>query len=146
MSNKKLLFPAEQALSGLRDSGIKNTASALSEIIDNSVDANAKKISVLIFEKNQKSGKRFLDKIDEICIVDDGAGMTPEILENCLAVGGRDDEDDNHENHTGRFGYGLPNSSMSQCKKVEVYSWQKKSGVNYTYLDFDACILEVRHL
>ena len=137
MSNKRLLFPAEQALSGLRDSGIKNTASALSEIIDNSVDANAKKISVLVFEKNQKSGKRFLDKIDEICIIDDGVGMTPEILENCLAVGGRDDGDDNSENHTGRFGYGLPNSSMSQCKRVEVYSWQKKDEVFYTYLDFD---------
>jgi len=137
MDNKRLLFPAEQALSGLRDSGIKNTASALSEIIDNSVDANAKNISVIVFEKNQKSGKRFLDKIDEVCIVDDGSGMTPKILENCLAVGGRDDEDDNHENHTGRYGYGLPNSSMSQCKRVEVYSWQNKSDVHYTYLDFD---------
>ena len=49
----------------------------------------------------------------------------------------RDDGDDNHENHTGRFGYGLPNSSMSQCKKVEVYSWQKKNDIYYTYLDFD---------
>ena len=137
MKNKNLLFPAQQALSGLRDSGIKNTASALSEIIDNSVDANAKDISVIIFEKNQKSGKRFLDKIDEICIVDNGTGMTIEALESCLAVGGRDDGDDNHENHTGRFGYGLPNSSMSQCKKVEVYSWQKKDDIYYTYLDFD---------
>ena len=53
------LFPAQKALAGLRDSGIKNTASAVSEIIDNSVDANAKNISVLILEKNQKSGKGF---------------------------------------------------------------------------------------
>jgi len=140
MTNKKLLFPAEQALSGLRDSGIRNTASALSEIIDNSVDANAKNISVLILEKNQQSGQRFLDKINEICILDDGGGMTPDILANCLAVGGRDDGDDNNENHTGRFGYGLPNSSMSQCKRVEVYSWQKKDDVFYTYLDFDEVI------
>ena len=137
MDNKRLLFPAELALNGLRDSGIKNTASALSEIIDNSVDANAKNVSVIVFEKNQKTGKRFLDRIDEVCIIDDGNGMTPKILENCLAVGGRDDEDDNHENHTGRYGYGLPNSSMSQCKRVEVYSWQNKSDVHYTYLDFD---------
>ena len=140
MNDNKLLFPAELALSGLRDSGIKNTASALSEIIDNSVDANAKNIFVMIFEKNQKTGKRFLDKIDEICIVDDGVGMTPEILRNCLAIGGRDDGDDNQENHTGRYGYGLPNSSMSQCKKVEVYSWQKRGDVYYTYLDFDEVI------
>ena len=102
------LFPAQKALAGLRDSGIKNTASAVSEIIDNSVDANAKNISVLILEKNQKSGKRFLDKIDEICILDDGNGMTEDILSKCLAVGGRDESDDDSENHTGRFGYGLP--------------------------------------
>jgi hypothetical protein len=49
MDNKRLLFPAELALNGLRDSGIKNTASALSEIIDNSVDANAKNVSVKDF-------------------------------------------------------------------------------------------------
>ena len=108
MQNKNLLFPAERALSGLRDSGIRNTASAVSEIIDNSVDANAKNISVLILEKNQKSGKRFLDKIDEICILDDGNGMTEDILSKCLAVGGRDESDDNSENHTGCLLYTSP--------------------------------------
>ena len=25
----------------------------------------------------------------------------------------------------GKFGIGLPNASVSQCKKVEVYTWQK---------------------
>ena len=41
-------FPAQEALAGLRDSGIKNTASAISEIIDNSMDAGAKNIEILI--------------------------------------------------------------------------------------------------
>ena len=44
MPAQNLLFPAQEALSGLRDSGIKNTASAISEIIDNSVDAGANKL------------------------------------------------------------------------------------------------------
>lgn len=137
MPTQNLLFPAQEALSGLRDSGIKNTASAISEIIDNSVDAGANKIEVLIFETPQKSGSRTLDKIDKICIIDDGSGMNSDVLGKCLSVGGRDDGDDDSENHTGRFGYGLPNSSMSQCKKVEVYSWQNKGKVLYTYLDYD---------
>lgn len=137
MENTNLLFPAQEALSGLRDSGIKNTASAISEIIDNSVDAGANHIEVLVFEKPQRSGARTLDKIDKICILDNGTGMNLEILNKCLSVGGRDDGDDDNENHTGRFGYGLPNSSMSQCKKVEVYSWQEKNKINYTYLDYD---------
>ena len=66
--------------------------------------------------------------------------MAEETVGKCLSVGGRDDSDDNEEGHTGRFGYGLPNSSMSQCKKVEVYSWQKKNEVFYTYLDFEEVV------
>ena len=58
--------------------------------------------------------------------------MKEDVLSKCLAVGGRDESDDDSENHTGRFGYGLPNSSMSQCKRVEVYTWQKK--VRFTLL------------
>ena len=137
MAKQYHLFPAQEALAGLRDSGIKNTASAISEIIDNSMDANAKNIEILVFEKGQQSGQRVLDKINKISIVDDGIGMTEDILAQCLSVGGRDDGDDDDENHIGKFGYGLPNSSMSQCKRVEVYTWQKKNEVFYTYLDYE---------
>ena len=130
-------FPAQEALAGLRDSGIKNTASAISEIIDNSMDAGAKNIEILIYEKGQQSGKRVLDRINQICIVDDGGGMTEDTIAKCLSVGGRDDSDDSEEGHTGKFGYGLPNSSMSQCMKIDVYSWQKKNEILHTYLDYE---------
>ena len=129
MAKQYHLFPAQEALAGLRDSGIKNTASAISEIIDNSMDAGAKNIEILIFEKGQQSGQRVLNKIDQICIIDDGGGMTEDILAKCLSIGGRDDSDDSEEGHTGKFGYGLPNSSMSQCMKIDVYSWQKKNEI-----------------
>ena len=33
----------------------------------------------------------------------------------------------------GRFGIGLPNSSVSQCNIVDVYSWQKEKTL-HTYL------------
>jgi DNA topoisomerase VI subunit B len=137
MAKQYHLFPAQEALAGLRDSGIKNTASAISEIIDNSMDAGAENIEILVFEKGQQSGQRVLDKIDQICIIDDGRGMTEDILAQCLTVGGRDDSDDSEEGHIGKFGYGLPNSSMSQCMRVEVYSWQKKNETLYTYLDYE---------
>ena len=137
MAKQYHLFPAQEALAGLRDSGIKNTASAISEIIDNSMDAGAENIEILVFEKGQQSGQRVLDKIDQICIIDDGRGMTEDILARCLTVGGRDDGDDSEEGHIGKFGYGLPNSSMSQCMRVEVYSWQKKNETLYTYLDYE---------
>ena len=101
------------------------------------MDAGAENIEILIFEKGQQSGQRVLNKIDQICIIDDGGGMTEDILAKCLSIGGRDDSDDSEEGHTGKFGYGLPNSSMSQCMRIEVYSWQKKNEVLYTYLDYE---------
>ena len=136
MKNNIPLFQAADALSGLRDSGIKSTASAIAEIVDNSIDAKSKNIEILVREEPTKVGARQLDKITTIYIGDDGEGMSQNIMEKCLSVGGRDDEN-HHADHIGRFGYGLPNSSLSQCKRVEVYSWQKKDVVNYTYLDFD---------
>ena len=36
----------------------------------------------------------------------------------------------------GRFGIGLPNASISQCRHVEVYSWQNSKCLQ-TYLDID---------
>ncbi len=136
MENNTLLFQAADALSGLRDSGIKSTASAIAEIVDNSIDAKADNIQIAVKEEKVKVGSRHIDKITTIYIGDDGEGMPENIMKKCLAVGGRDDEN-HHEDHIGRFGYGLPNSSLSQCKKVEVYSWQSKNEVFYTYLDFD---------
>ena len=35
------------------------------------------------------------------------------------------------------FGMGLPNSSISQCKRVEVYSWKTPRKVFFTALDLD---------
>ena len=44
------------------------------------------------------------------------------------------------EQHTGigRFGMGLPSSSVSQCQKVEVWTWQNDvDNALYTYLDLN---------
>lgn len=137
--DRRPIFNAPDALSGLRDSGIKSTASAIAEIVDNSIEAKAKNIQVLVFEEKQISGSRTLDKISEIAIYDDGEGMNEDILNLCLSVGGGNRR---HRKGLGRFGYGLPNSSMSQCRRVEVYSWEKKDRINYTYLDYDEVIKE----
>ena len=117
--NRTPIFKTSDALSGLRDSGIKSTASAIAEIVDNSIEANADKIEILAFEDKVLSGSRHIDKISEIAIYDNGNGMDKEVLELCTAVGGGNRQ---LRKGLGRFGYGLPNSSMSQCRRVEVYS------------------------
>jgi hypothetical protein len=40
----------------------------------------------------------------------------------------------------GRYGMGLPNSSLSQARRVEVYSWQTRGRSIYSYLDVDQIV------
>ena len=49
------IIPADTAIETFRDNGYKNTASAISELIDNSIDAKAKNIQILILRLNQVS-------------------------------------------------------------------------------------------
>ena len=135
------IVPAKSALSAFRESGYKNTASALAEIIDNSIEAmennpsGSRDVKILVIEAMKQTAQRTMQKIDQIAIFDNGCGMNAETLMLSLQFGNGTRL--NSRKGMGRFGVGLPQSSISQCRKVEVYSWQKKGEVNYTYLDYD---------
>lgn len=133
MSNPPII-PAKTAIESFRDNGYKSTASALSELLDNSIEANAKNIQILIFEKNVTKANRLMKEISEIVIVDDGKGMDENTLEMSLQFGNGTKL--KSRNGIGRFGIGLPNASVSQCKHVEVYSWQDSKNL-FTYLDVE---------
>ena len=53
-------------------------------------------------------------------MIDDGAGMIPEMIRVGMLWGGTDRE--NSRTGIGRFGYGLPSSCVSQGRRFEVYS------------------------
>jgi hypothetical protein len=105
---KSIIGP--KILEKLRSSDYKNTVYALAEIIDNSIDANAKNIDIITVTNN--------NSINDIFFIDDGAGMTDDILQNCVIFS----ESNNPPGvkNTGYFGMGLPNSSLSQCTKFSV--------------------------
>ncbi len=142
MMTNNAIIPASTAIETFRDSGYKSTASALAELIDNSIEAEADNIQILTFEDEVQSRHRMLTKITEIMVYDDGMGMTEEVLNICLQFGNgtrlasRDG--------IGRFGIGLPNASVSQCKRVEVYSW-RDGHCYFTYLDVDEVKRESQH-
>ncbi|RKN72748.1 ATP-binding protein [Streptomyces klenkii] len=117
----------------MRDSGYKNTAYALAELIDNSIDANAKLVEVFACESPVQVASRTSHRVETIAVLDNGDGMDAEALRRALKFGdGRGDD----RKRIGRFGMGLPNSSMSQCTKLEVWSWTNGPGnAMYTYLD-----------
>src|SRR5206468_1608182 len=70
-----------------------------------------------------------------VSVLDDGCGMDKKTLRQALRFGGSSRFND--RSGLGRFGMGLPNSSLSQARRVEVYSWQRPDAVACTYLDVD---------
>ena len=91
--------------------------SAVADIIDNSISANAKKIDLI--------APSLTDPV--LFIVDDGCGMDQDELDIAMTFGGAINcQEDRPKNDLGRFGMGLKTASLSQCTKLEVIS--KKDG------------------
>ena len=130
------IIPPELAVKAMRDSGYKNTAYALAELIDNSVQANANNVEVICIEAYRQVNERSSRRIQAIGILDNGDGMLPETLRLALQFGNGTHLAD--RKGIGRFGMGLPNSSISQCRRVEVWTWQNgPDNAMHTYLDVD---------
>ncbi len=90
---------------------------AIADLIDNSVSAQSKNISIL------------LDPSDDpqLIIFDDGNGMDSSSLEEALRFGSRGPIATRSEFDLGRFGLGLKSASLSQCRRLVVVS--KHDGV-----------------
>ena len=122
-------YGGEYLFESLRSSGY-DPVYALAEIIDNSIEAKAKNVEVICMEEDNY-GQRTTKKLDSIAIVDNGYGMSEDKLWDSLRIG----KGTRRQTGTlGKFGMGLPNASMSQCKKAEVYSWRSGGRVMYTFL------------
>ena len=130
MSNTRDVFGGTYLLESMRNSGYE-TGYALAEIIDNSIEAKAKNVEVLCIETDSRVQHRVTKSLDAIAIVDNGHGMSENELWNSLRMG----EGTRRRTGTlGKFGMGLPHASLSQCERVEVYSWQEGCGVLYAVL------------
>ena len=135
-NNTRPIIPPELAIKAMRDSGYKNTAYALAELIDNSVQAKATAVDVICMEEPHIVNNRIRRRLSEIGVLDNGTGMEPFVLQMALQFGNGTHLDD--RSGIGRFGMGLPNSSISQCRRVEVWTWQNgPDNALHAYLDVD---------
>ena len=116
------LFPGSYTIRALRDSRYHNTAYAIAELIDNSIEADAERIELLCMEQRQLVKARERNRVSEIAVLDNGTGMDVWTLLDALKFGGGT----RHESDRGigKYGMGLPTASMSQCKRVDVWTWQ----------------------
>ena len=121
-SEDRNLFSGSFTIRALRDSRYHNTAYAIAELIDNSIEADAPLIELLCMVEPRMVKSRTRRLVSEIAVLDNGTGMDVRTLLNALKFGGGTRHDSTRG--IGKYGMGLPTSSMSQCKKVDVWTWQ----------------------
>ncbi len=116
--------------------GYNNTAMALGELIDNSLQAGATKVDVIVAESQVRTGRSRAWQIQEIAVLDNGSGMDSSLLQRSLRLG----DGDHHKDKLGmgKFGVGLPQASVSQAPRIDVWSWQNGiDSAKHAYIDME---------
>lgn len=125
------IVAVDKFIQATRDSGYKGTASAVAELIDNSLQAGANIIKLSI-EASDEDGQYPII----LSVIDNGSGMDLQTLRTALRFGGSTRF--NRREGLGRYGMGLPNSSLSQAQRVTVHTWRSSDGPFLcSYLDLD---------
>ena len=104
-----VLPSAGRLMVSLRDIGY-DLPSAVADLIDNSIDANARHVAVDLVADSANSWLR---------VSDDGLGMAGKILDEAMRYGSHADYRDGA---LGQFGLGLKTASLSQCRRLTVAS------------------------
>ena len=136
------IINTEMTVEAMRDSGYKSTTHALAELIDNSIEAGAREVEILGISQWQERTNRV--SLVELAVMDDGGGMDLNTLRGSLRYGFGTRRS---RSGIGRFGIGLPNSSMSQARRVDVWSWQTGiTNAMHTYLSIAEVEAGVREI
>jgi hypothetical protein len=131
------LIAADKALMSLRSSGHDYT-SAVGEVIDNSLQANANNVRIVVFTTKKKiaSNKKATEVVERVAVGDDGEGMDLDTLHNCLKLGFSTRYND--RKGMGRFGVGAKMGGISQAKRIDIWSRQTPGDAWFhTYIDLD---------
>jgi hypothetical protein len=116
---------AGKLLSSLRSTGY-SSYSAISDLVDNSLDAQAQNIWITI---------KTVQKEIEIEIADDGFGMDIHILDEALKLGSLTEKDQNSD--LGKYGMGLITASLSMCRRIDVLTKREDEKVLHSIQDLD---------
>lgn len=130
------IVPTALAVKAMRDNGYKNAAYALAELMDNSIQAGATTVQLLCADRDVQVEHRTRKRLHGVAVLDDGSGMDSETLQIALQFGNGTRLDREQQTGMGRFGMGLPSASISQCQRVDVWSWT--DGVDnalHSYID-----------
>ena len=101
---------------------------AIADIIDNSISANAKNIYINRIWKGGES---------VVTIKDDGVGMSDEEIIQAMRPGAHNPLEERSSTDLGRFGLGLKTASFSQCRNLTVLSKKADGKVSYWTWNLD---------
>jgi hypothetical protein len=101
-------------IEAMRDIGY-SLETALADIIDNSITADAGKIQILFDARSSQPS---------LAVLDDGNGMSSKELIAAMRPGSRSPLEDRSSADLGRFGLGLKTASFSQCRSLTVVTRQ----------------------
>lgn len=104
-------------------------ASAICDIIDNSIMANAKNIYILIRKENEKYKDTRQGNVKDYLIIDDGDGMDEKAIEQALELGSSDAF--YGESTLSKFGLGMKSATFSQGDELEVISGRDGNFLKY---------------
>lgn len=125
MSKDRRHIPKASTLMGsLRSMGY-SFESAVADVVDNSISAHAQNVRIL-FPTNP---------MDDLAlgILDDGDGMTSDVLFEAMRYGCLSAEKERTEEDLGRFGMGMKSASLSQCRRLTVVSHEGKKLNGFTW-------------
>lgn len=125
------LMVPEAFVRGIRDLGYRSNGDAVAELIDNAMQAEADRIDVVFGYEGSGSTKKPM----QMAVVDNGHGMEPAMIRMAVMWGGTHREND--RDGLGRYGYGLPCSSVSLGRRFTVISQVEGQSLSAVELDLD---------
>ncbi len=114
-STDEIIPDPESLLESIRSVGY-SLKEAISDLIDNSISANATNIKIIVN----------LEEVGEFHLIDNGEGMNHQKLISSFRLGSTNPKKTRDEYDLGRFGMGMKTASLSQCRSLTVTSKQKK--------------------
>lgn len=118
-----------QALMSLRDSGY-SLPTALAEVVDNSIEAGAKRI-VIHLDESEKRGRKHVSRIT---VADDGEGMPLETLHRYLVIGFSTRY--MRQDTIGKYGVGAKLAALNFGTRIDVWSRQS-TDESWMHVEFD---------
>ena len=125
MSTYRQSIPQADTLMGSMRSMGYSFEAAIADIIDNSISANCSVVK-LFFPSEPTE-----DLV--VGILDDGEGMSADVLFEAMRYGSTDSELERNANDLGRFGLGMKSASLSQCRILTVVSLQEEKISSYSW-------------